>query len=58
MYPEKLFMVLGLGDKASCPKEIFCLPIDIIEYPAIFRSKLNKNKHNHATFRYKRGELY
>ena len=56
--PEKVFMIFGLGGNAGDPEEIFCLPLDQIEFPDLFRSKFNQGKHDHATFRYERGRLY
>jgi hypothetical protein len=58
MKPEVLFMVFGLGGKPSSPSELFCLPFSKIEFPELFRSKLLPYRHDHATFRYRRGELY
>jgi len=56
--PETVFMVLGLGGEPSMPDEVYCLPLEEIEYPSLFRSVLRDKKHEHASFRYERGKLY
>ncbi len=55
--PETVFMVLGLGGQPSAPDEIYCFSLDEIKHPSLFRSVLRGGKHEHASFRYEKGEL-
>ena len=56
--PETVFMVLGLGGEPSMPEEVYCLPLEEIQYPSLYRSVLRDKRHEHASFRYERGKLF
>jgi hypothetical protein len=61
MRPETIFMVLGLGGSPFAPERIFCLPIEEIKHPSLFRSKLCDGTHEHSPhfpFRYEGGKLF
>ncbi len=61
MRPETVFLVLGLGGRPYAPESIFCLRVEEVKHPALFRSRLYDGTHEHSPyspFRYKDGKLF
>ena len=57
--PAKVFVVIGLGGRPSMPYELYCLPLDEIQYPALYPSVIMRyRRHPYQIFQYSGGRLY
>lgn len=57
--PEKMFVVIGFGGRSSRPEEMYCIPLDEVQYPALYPSTIAKYRRpTDKEFWYSGGKLF
>lgn len=57
--PAKVFIVIGLGGKSSKPHQMYCIPLDEIQYPGLYPNTIAQYlRPPNNIFRYSAGRLY